>query len=82
MFVNQLVILFQFSESITFLQHYFPKRIEFLSDKDINEIIDRLEGFSKVVKLMQEFKKPIVGHNMLLDIMLLYHQFVQELPCK
>ncbi|OXA51024.1 Poly(A)-specific ribonuclease PARN [Folsomia candida] len=60
--------------------HYFPKRIEFLSDKDINEIIDRLEGFSKVVKLMQEFKKPIVGHNMLLDIMLLYHQFVQELP--
>lgn len=37
-------------------------------------------GFSLVVEMLAEAKKPIVGHNMIYDILYLYNQFVDELP--
>jgi hypothetical protein len=51
-----------------------------LQNDQIDEIVNRLEGFSKIVKLMKKYKKPLVGHNMLNDILLMYQMFIAELP--
>ena len=37
-------------------------------------------GFSLIVEMLIEAKKPIVGHNMIYDIIYLYNQFIDELP--
>jgi poly(A)-specific ribonuclease len=37
-------------------------------------------GFSLVVEELIKAKKPIVGHNMIYDIIYLYNQFIDELP--
>lgn len=51
--------------------------------KDLEDsVIDALVGFSKIVKLLMEFKKPIVGHNLLLDLLILHNQFYLPLPSK
>lgn len=47
-----------------------------------NELTDYCLGFSKVFKLLENLKKPIVGHNLLLDLMFLYQQFNTTLPSK
>jgi poly(A)-specific ribonuclease len=37
-------------------------------------------GFSKVIEEIIRSKKPLVGHNMFLDILFVYHQFIDDLP--
>lgn len=37
-------------------------------------------GFSRVIELMIKSKKPLVGHNMFLDVMFLYDHFIADLP--
>ena len=37
-------------------------------------------GFSLVVEELIEAKKPIIGHNMMHDIIYLYNQFIDKLP--
>lgn len=37
-------------------------------------------GFSLVIKALIESKRPIIGHNMIYDIIYLYNQFVGKLP--
>lgn len=37
-------------------------------------------GFSLVVEELISAKKPIVGHNMMYDIIYLYNQFIGKLP--
>lgn len=52
-------------------------------DKSLEEdMLDSLLGFSRLFKLLVELKKPIVGHNLLLDLMLMYKQFHEQLPSK
>ena len=43
-------------------------------------MVDYELGFSLVVQELIKFKKPLVGHNMFLDILFLYHQFIDDLP--
>ncbi|XP_069669243.1 pre-piRNA 3'-exonuclease trimmer-like isoform X3 [Periplaneta americana] len=51
------------------------------SDKSLEEdIMDSLLGFSRLFKLLTELKKPIVGHNLLVDLMIMYNQFHEHLP--
>ncbi|XP_053598908.1 pre-piRNA 3'-exonuclease trimmer [Microplitis demolitor] len=45
-----------------------------------NKIIDYYLGFTKVFKLLVDLKKPIIGHNALLDLMFIYKQFYRPLP--
>ncbi|CAK9831519.1 Pre-piRNA 3'-exonuclease trimmer [Anthophora retusa] len=45
-----------------------------------SELLNTCIGFSKVFKLLSSCKKPIVGHNMLLDLMFIYQQFYKPLP--
>ncbi|XP_075529036.1 pre-piRNA 3'-exonuclease trimmer-like [Dermacentor variabilis] len=37
-------------------------------------------GFSRCFEVLAASGKPVVGHNMLLDLLLLYHQFCEPLP--
>lgn len=52
-------------------------------DKSLEEdMLNSLLGFSRLFKLLVELKKPIVGHNILLDLMLMYNLFHEQLPSK
>lgn len=44
------------------------------------ELLDSYVGFSKVLKLLISSKKPIIGHNVLLDLMFIHQQFYRPLP--
>ncbi|RLN54139.1 hypothetical protein BBJ28_00016041 [Nothophytophthora sp. Chile5] len=43
------------------------------------ELADAI-GFSKVIEVLSASKKPIVGHNALLDFVYVFHQFYKPLP--
>jgi len=59
---------------------YFPKVIKKVSEQDISEIVERLRGIAKFFDVVAETKVPVVGHNLLLKLILLYKQFVEYLP--
>lgn len=44
------------------------------------ELIDNYLGFTKVFRLLCDIKKPIVGHNLFLDLLILFNTFENELP--
>nr|CAD7204608.1 unnamed protein product [Timema douglasi] len=46
-----------------------------------HDVIKYMLGFSRVFKLLTELGKPLVGHNLLLDLALMYAQFHEPLPC-
>jgi hypothetical protein len=37
-------------------------------------------GFSLVVEELINAKKPVIGHNMIYDVLYLYNQFIDDLP--
>lgn len=41
-----------------------------------------LLGFSQIIYLLAASKKPIIGHNIFLDTVLLHNQFIGPLPKK
>ncbi|XP_012149652.1 pre-piRNA 3'-exonuclease trimmer isoform X2 [Megachile rotundata] len=45
-------------------------------------VLDSYIGFSKVFKLLCSSKKPIIGHNVLFDLMFTYQQFYKPLPAQ
>jgi len=47
---------------------------------EIQNLYNREMGFSLVVKALIDSKKPIIGHNMIYDIIYLLNQFVMPLP--
>lgn len=50
-------------------------------ESDLNEyIISNLLGFTKVFRILTSLQKPIVGHNLLMDLMLLVEKFETPLP--
>ncbi|KAH8549975.1 ribonuclease H-like domain-containing protein [Umbelopsis sp. PMI_123] len=55
-------------------QRYLERRM--LLEKERKEAI----GFRKVIDLMSESKKPIVGHNVFLDLCHMINQFIAPLP--
>lgn len=55
------------------------------TDKDMKakiqvELLTEVIGFSKVVQMIIQHQKPIVGHNVLLDVMHTIDQFVSPIP--
>ncbi|GAQ84865.1 Poly(A)-specific exoribonuclease PARN [Klebsormidium nitens] len=42
--------------------------------------LDQTVGFSRVLRALSAARKPLVGHNMLLDLAYIVHLFVQPLP--
>ncbi|RWS12161.1 poly(A)-specific ribonuclease PARN-like domain-containing protein 1 [Dinothrombium tinctorium] len=57
-------------------------RIALEAFKDEEFAIKRSVGFSQVVRCLIETRKPIVGFNMMLDILYLYNDFYRKLPRK
>lgn len=45
-------------------------------------LMNNILGFSQIINLLVEYKKPIVGHNLFLDVLLLHSQFIGPLPKK
>ncbi|KAK6625526.1 hypothetical protein RUM43_005825 [Polyplax serrata] len=43
-------------------------------------VFDSILGFSKVMKKLEKLKKPIVGHNIFMDLIMIYKQFFGPLP--
>lgn len=48
------------------------KDLELHNNMEIQDITDYEIGFSKVIEEIINAKKPLVGHNMMLDIMFVY----------
>jgi poly(A)-specific ribonuclease len=48
--------------------------------KRSNDILTEAAGFTKILQIISRCKKPLVGHNLFLDIMHLVGQFLTELP--
>jgi DNA-directed RNA polymerase subunit F len=47
---------------------------------DINKELEAAIGFGHIFRCMVKSKKPLVGHNMLLDLAFLYQKFYRSLP--
>ncbi|XP_073943737.1 pre-piRNA 3'-exonuclease trimmer-like isoform X3 [Choristoneura fumiferana] len=45
-------------------------------------LMSHLLGFSQIISLLESYKKPIMGHNIFLDTVLLHNQFIGPLPKK
>ncbi|KAF8768045.1 Poly(A)-specific ribonuclease PNLDC1 like protein [Argiope bruennichi] len=56
------------------------KKLEECKAEEQEKVLDYFLGFTKVFRLLKKCQKPIVGHNLLMDLMLLYHNFHQNLP--
>ncbi|XP_025157816.1 pre-piRNA 3'-exonuclease trimmer isoform X2 [Harpegnathos saltator] len=73
------------NESVTVIK-VEPNTREILSEEEDlileNALLESYMGFSKVFNLLVTLKKPIIGHNVLLDLMFMYQQFYKPLPRK
>jgi CAF1 family ribonuclease len=49
---------------------------------DDQEEFDKLIGFGKFFNLLMDKKLPLIGHNLLLDLMMMFQQFIGPLPGK
>jgi len=56
------------------------KKEEQIKDLETLENVEAALGFSKVIKMMSDSKKLVVGHNMVLDICHTLNQFCAPLP--
>ena len=48
--------------------------------KEIEDLFIKEMGFALVVEELIAAKKPVIGHNMIYDVIYLYNQFVDDLP--
>lgn len=42
--------------------------------------MNHLLGFTRILNLIIKYKKPIIGHNLFMDLVLLHNQFLGPLP--
>ncbi|RWS31232.1 poly(A)-specific ribonuclease PARN-like domain-containing protein 1, partial [Leptotrombidium deliense] len=52
------------------------------SYRECEATIDYMKGFTRIFEYLVECRKPLVGFNMMLDVLYLYNQFYQPLPTK
>ncbi|KAJ2503231.1 hypothetical protein GGH96_000483 [Coemansia sp. RSA 1972] len=48
--------------------------------KAFNSSVDDAHGFTRIIDLLSASRKPIIGHNMLLDVLHALQKFVSDLP--
>ncbi|XP_022343153.2 poly(A)-specific ribonuclease PNLDC1-like [Crassostrea virginica] len=53
---------------------------EMKQKRESSDLCNSLIGFRRVFKVLLEHKKPILGHNMLLDLLLIFDKFHKPLP--
>lgn len=64
---------------ITNLESDGERNLDLISQEQ-EKILNALLGFSKVFQVLTSCKKPIVGHNVLTDLLLAYENFYEHLP--
>ncbi|KAK6184483.1 hypothetical protein SNE40_006951 [Patella caerulea] len=71
------------------VEHVTASQRSELEDLDLDtrkheeqKLVQTMLGFTRVFRLLQDFQKPVVGHNMLSDLMLVYDKFYKPLPEK
>ncbi|XP_050409679.1 poly(A)-specific ribonuclease PNLDC1 [Patella vulgata] len=71
------------------VEHVTSSRRSELEDLDLDtrkqeeqKLVQAMLGFTRVFRLLQDYQKPIVGHNMLSDLMLVFDKFYKPLPEK
>ncbi|XP_063983314.1 pre-piRNA 3'-exonuclease trimmer-like isoform X2 [Diachasmimorpha longicaudata] len=61
-----------------------PETRKILEERDQTffeeQLLEYTMGFTRIFKLLCALKKPLVGHNLLLDLMFMYKQFHEDLP--
>lgn len=48
--------------------------------KEMRDEMEEAVGFTKVIELLSKSKKPVIGHNALLDFVYVFNQFYKPLP--
>ncbi|XP_060567626.1 poly(A)-specific ribonuclease PNLDC1-like, partial [Ruditapes philippinarum] len=60
------------------------QELEELQKNDLRQhedtLLENMLGFTRIFKLMTQLKKPLLGHNCLMDLMLIYDKFYNPLP--
>ena len=51
-------------------------------DEDKNKLIDSISLLSTIFDWISKSSAPIIGHNFLLDLLFVYHNFIGEIPGK
>lgn len=85
LFANLYAYIFTIQIRVKKISHIQRKALEENKEKHKTleeNVMDSLLGFSRLFKLLVELQKPIVGHNILLDLMIMYNQFYEQLPSK
>ena len=71
---------FKSGSAVQALKYQSDTEFEKQQALEIQNLIDYELGFSLVVQELIKYKKPLIGHNMFLDLLFLYQQFIDELP--
>ncbi|XP_052801364.1 poly(A)-specific ribonuclease PNLDC1-like isoform X2 [Mya arenaria] len=58
----------------------FEEAEKALQWKQEEQLVLKMLGFTRVFRVMKQCKKPLLGHNMLMDLMLMYDKFHRPLP--
>ncbi|XP_014667058.1 PREDICTED: poly(A)-specific ribonuclease PARN-like domain-containing protein 1 [Priapulus caudatus] len=53
-----------------------------LDEQEKERILDGILGFTRVFRLMVKHRKPLIGHNCMMDLMFIYEKFYRPLPDK
>ncbi|XP_015789672.1 pre-piRNA 3'-exonuclease trimmer [Tetranychus urticae] len=62
------------------VSHAERKQLMSSIEKEENDVIDSCIGLTKLVNVIIESGKPIVGNNMMVDLTMLYHHFIEPMP--
>lgn len=62
------------------VKHAVGKLREYNLDAEKKKVLNYFLGFTKVFRLLKASKKPLVGHNLLMDLLLCFQNFHEPLP--
>lgn len=79
--IFDLVWTFEDNEGFKVQKKSAQQRKQLCQQFDLEEsLINDLLGFTHIFRLLVSMQKPIIGHNLLLDLMIMIHHFENPLP--
>lgn len=81
---NQFYINFENFCKVFSFQNIFKSRYStfVVSETDLENTLNEELGFSTYIEMISQAKKPIVGHNLIFDLMFIFDKFIGDLPDK
>lgn len=65
---------------VSFVSAKIKKELIEAKNKALREELEQAIGFARVIQAISESKKPVIGHNALLDFVYVFNQFYKPLP--